>query len=212
MTVDSPNLPASTLPRRNPSAVASWVLLIVWLAGSAAAFWFMEMRDWRSFERSDAAFDAADAAQIERWYRSTTAFTLPAHAPFKLTFVHLYAPDCRCNRFVEPHLQRLIEHYQPLGVHFLAAPAHAPSAKAATPFDLPAILENHDALAAAGVDSSPAALIFDANGRLIYYGPYSDSAWCGSTGTLVEPALDRALFGLATVQRPRASRGCFCGW
>jgi hypothetical protein len=77
---------------------------------------------------------------------------------------------------------------------------------------LPAIHANDGTLAAAGINSSPAALIFDAHGRLIYYGPYSDSAWCGSTETLVEPVLDRALVGLATEKRPRASRGCFCGW
>jgi hypothetical protein len=211
MILNTLHMPASMILRRKSFAVASWLLLIVWLVGSAAAFWFMELRDWRSFESPAAAFDEVDEARVEQWYRSTAA-GMQGGARFKLTFVHLYDPDCRCNRFVEPHLQRLMERYQPLGVHFLAAPARNHSVNASVPFDLPAIREKRDALAAAGIKSSPAALIFDADGRLIYYGPYSDSAWCGSTGTLVEPVLERALLELVTLRRPQASRGCFCGW
>jgi hypothetical protein len=212
MSTESLNVPASTMPRRGPIAVASWALLIVWLGGSAASFWFMEMRDWRSFERAGAVFGDIDTARVEQWYRSNIDTMLAADARPKLTFIHLYNPDCGCNRFIDPHLKRLVGHYQSLGVKFVVAPAHAEVANAVTPVNLPAISATYSTLAAAGVNSSPAALIFDANGRLVYYGPYSDSAWCGSTANLVEPVLDRALSGLASARHPRASRGCLCGW
>jgi Domain of unknown function (DUF6436) len=212
MSIDPLNVPASTKPQRSPVAVASWALLIVWLGSSAASFWFMELRDWRSFGRADTVFGDIDTARVEDWYRSNID-TMPAAAAHpRLTLIHLYNPDCRCNRFVDPHLKRLVEHYQSLGVEFIAAPARAVAANAVTPVNLPAISATYSTLASAGVNSSPAALIFDANGRLIYYGPYSDSAWCGSTGNLVEPVLERALSGLASARHPRASRGCFCGW
>jgi Domain of unknown function (DUF6436) len=206
MATDALNISASMLPRRNALAVASWLLLLIWLSWSACAFWFMELRDWRSVGR--AAFDNVDAAQVEQWYRSNSGTASHGAAP--LTLVHLYNPGCPCNRFIEPQLRRLIEHYQPLGVRILAASARTAGTPA--PLELPAIHASDGALASAGIKSSPAALIFDANGRLIYYGPYSDSAWCGGSGTLVEPVLDRALIGLAAERRPRASRGCFCGW
>jgi len=214
MTANSLNVPALTMPRRHPLGAASWVLLILWLAGSAAGFWFMEISDWRSFKPADAAgaFDAVDASQVERWYRSNIGVEPRAGAAAKFTLIHLYNPACRCNRFTEPHLKRLIERYQARGVRFLAAPARAYAATAKTPFELPAIRSEDGALARAGVNSSPAALIFDADGRLLYYGPYSDSAWCGSAGALVEPVLDRAFSGLAPVMGLRASRGCFCEW
>lgn len=212
MSIDSLNVSASTMPQRTLVAVASWALLIVWLASSAASFWFMEHRDWRSFGGAESVFGDIDTARVEEWYRSNIDTTLAAGARPKLTLIHLYNPDCRCNRFADPHLKRLVEHYQSLGVKFFAAPAHAVVANAVTPVNLPAISATYSTLAAAGVNSSPAALIFDANGRLFYYGPYSDSAWCGSTANLVEPVLDRALSGLASARHPRASRGCFCGW
>jgi hypothetical protein len=211
MTIDSLTVPATSLPRGSPLAVASWALLIVWLGSSAACFWLMETGDWRPFGRADAALDAIDVPGVEEWYRSNSASTQAAGGHPRLTLVHLYNADCRCNRPVDPQLERLIEHFQPLGVEFFVVPSHALAASDVAPFNLPA-LSGHGTLAAAGVISSPAALIFDAHGRLIYYGPYSDSAWCGSTGTLVEPVLERALSGLVTVKRPRASRSCSCGW
>jgi hypothetical protein len=172
----------------------------------------MQLGDWRSFGPADTGFFDIDSARVEQWYRSNSGAFQSGGVPATLTFVHLYNPDCRCNRFVDPHLQRLIEHYASRGVRFVAAPSRPLDANSAAPLDLPAISAMQSTLVRAGVNSSPAALIFDANGRLVYYGPYSDSAWCGRTGTLVEPVLDSALSGLAQVRRPRASRGCFCKW
>ena len=212
MSIDSLIPPAPTLPPRSNLAALSWALLIVWLGSSVASFWLMEMRDWRSFGPGEVAFADIDTARVEAWYRSMRASLRPAGKWPALTVVHLYNADCRCNRFVEPHLKRLIEGYQTRGVQFLAAPAQPIAAHLPTPANLPVVAATRSTLAAAGVNSSPAALIFDAAGRLIYYGPYSDSAWCGSTGNLVEPVLERALSGLTSARRPRPSRGCFCGW
>jgi Domain of unknown function (DUF6436) len=212
MSIDSLNLPASTMPPRSALTMLSWALLIVWLISSVASFWLFELRDWRAFEPAGAAFADLDTAQVESWYRSTTDSMQAPGAPARFTLVHLYNPECRCNRFAEPHLKRLADHFQSLGVKFIAVPDRTVDVSMPAPAGLPVVVATHSALVAAGVKSSPAALIFDANGRLVYYGPYSDSAWCGSTGNLVEPVLDRALSGLATVRRPRASRGCFCGW
>ena len=204
MAAEPLNTAASTTPRSGPLAVLSWVLLIVWLGSSAATLWSMEVRDSRA--------DDVDTAGVEAWYQSNYGTPSQTGGPFKLTFVHLYNPDCRCNRLVDPNLKRLVERYQSRGVQFLAAPTHALDADAAAPLHLPTLSAKRGTLAAAGVKSAPAALIFDVNGRLMYYGPYSDSAWCGSTGSLVESVLDRALSGLATLKRPRASPGCSCGW
>jgi hypothetical protein len=163
-------------------------------------------------EIRDRGADVIDAASIEEWYRSNYRTASQAGAPLKLTLIHLFNPNCLCNRSAEANLQRLLERYRSRGVQFLAMPAHVLDASTVAPLGLPTLSARRSTLVAAGVKSAPAALIFDADGRLIYYGPYSDSAWCGSTGNLVEPVLDRALSGLATVKRPRASGGCYCGW
>jgi hypothetical protein len=203
---------------RNPLATsaAAWIALAVWLFGTVGALWFFELRDWRPFATQIVhVFDIGIDTQMDSWFR-TLGVNSHGSEPAKLTFVHLYNPDCRCNGFTERHLQLLINRYQSRGVRFVAAlsPRYVdlPSA-VAQPLGLPVIASSDNAMAAAGVNTAPAALIFDATGRLIYYGPYSDSAWCGSGGGLVEPVLDRALAG----RQPSgaaltAVRGCFCAW
>lgn len=205
--------PSITIPRQYHLAVGSWILLIAWLASSAAAFWYFELSDWRPFASAvTRPFASADAALAEQWFRSNVAPRSASEMPVRITLVHLYNPQCRCNRFTEPHLQRLKERYQSRGVRFLAAAAPKSAAIARAPLDMPLIRSKDGMLAAAGVDTAPAALIFDNDGRLLYYGPYSDSAWCGSAGTLVDTVLDRALSGAKTMTGISATRGCFCEW
>jgi hypothetical protein len=58
--------------------------------------------------------------------------------------------------------------------------------------------------------TGPSALVFDASGRLAYYGPYSATAMCGAGGGLVEEVLDGLLAGNAVALRPVSTLGCFC--
>jgi Domain of unknown function (DUF6436) len=207
---------ANAFLRRNPLAshAFAWLGLATWLLTAAAAFWWFELRDWRPFSTPGAPlFEMHGAAQAQIWFR--THVGVDASAPGHLTFVHLYSPNCRCNGNTEAHLQRLVDQYQSRGVRFLAALSPTFNDRAATsphPLGLPVVVSSDRLLSAAGVNTAPAALIFDAAGRLIYYGPYSDSAWCGSQGGLVEPILDRAL----TRRQPSGGapmvRGCFCAW
>jgi Domain of unknown function (DUF6436) len=199
--------------RRHHLAAGSWLVLIAWLTSSAAAFWYFELSDWRPFAAAGKpSFGSADAALVEQWFRSNIGLDAAPGMPVKLTFIHLFNPQCSCNRFTEPHLQRLKERYQSRGVRFLAVPAPNSPTAVRAPLDLPLIRPRDGMLAAAGIDTAPSALIFDDSGRLVYYGPYSDSAWCGSAGALVDGALDRALTGMKTMTGISAARGCFCGW
>jgi hypothetical protein len=60
------------------------------------------------------------------------------------------------------------------------------------------------------VASLPAAFVFGADGELLYFGPYSDAAWCGRSGARVERVIERALHGLPPLAPTAASWGCFC--
>jgi hypothetical protein len=62
----------------------------------------------------------------------------------------------------------------------------------------------------AWIEATPAALVFDAAGKLVYFGPYSDSARCGESGGLVERVLERVLDGQAPRPQPFYGGGCFC--
>ena len=191
----------------------AWLVLAVWLLGSIGTLWCYELRDWRPFSiRADRLFEI-DRAQTDLWFRLNMAAPANGSRPATLTLVHLYNPDCRCDAYTQRHLQRLMDRYQSQGVRFVAALTPRIAMRATLPHPLGIrTIASADRLLAAGGATAPAALIFDAAGRLIYYGPYSDSAWCGSEGGLVEPVLDRALAGQKPVDALPVIRGCFCPW
>lgn len=177
----------------------------------AFALWRFEMRDQRPFERSAVAlFDASSTAQAAAWY--STHIKVEGAAPPAATVVHLYRAGCSCNRFTEPHLARIVASYRDRGVRFVSV--RASTSKTADPGP-PGLEPMQDAVSTsipAWIDATPAALVFDAHGKLVYFGPYSDAAWCGASGGLVERVLDRTLAGKAPQPQPVYARGCYCNW
>lgn len=188
-----------------------WLVVGVWLASAAIGFWFFQLRDQHPFENEAAAvFDASGrAASAEAWYRSTSLAGAAGTSHVAATVVHVYRTGCACNRFTEPHLEKIIARYRQEGVRFVVASREQSTAHEASIGGLPQITipvqRDLDWL-----DSTPAALVYDAAGKLVYFGPYSSAAWCGTSGGLVERILDRLLAGQAPRLQPFYGSGCFC--
>ena len=151
--------------------------------------WF-QLRDQRPFEVARTArFDPQTrAAGAEAWLRDHSGSVI---ANTRATVVHLFTAECPCNRFTDPHRADIAARYAPQGVRFLTA--------AASELDLD------------WIDATPAALVYDASGRLVYFGPYSDAARCAQSGGLVEKVLDRVLTGDTPQLQAFYGGGCFCG-
>jgi hypothetical protein len=205
-------------PTRNHKRSAyAWAVASVWLAGTAYAFWSFELKHQRSFESAHTVlFDSGSRARsAESWFHSVVAPQLGSGNGHVATVVHIYSADCPCNRFTHPHLARIVAGYQHRGVSFVTAvrgsatPVAGGPASAAGPVGLQQV-----ALGAGGelawIEATPAALVFDATGKLVYFGPYSDSARCGESGGLVERVLERMLGGQAPRPQPFYGGGCFC--
>ncbi len=208
---------ANRISKRNTYA---WAIASVWLAGTAYAFWSFELKHQRSFESARTVlFDTGVRARsAEVWFRAMVAPRLGGTGARIATVVHIYSANCPCNRFTQPHLARIVAGYQHRGVNFVAAVSGPPAAavgdgvpgSSASPAGLQQV-ELHGGADLAWIEATPAALVFDADGRLVYFGPYSDSARCGTTGGLVERVLDRMLGGRAPHLQPFYGGGCFCG-
>jgi len=204
---------SACLPDESPAkrSLLPWIIVGLWLASAALGFWFSQLRDQRPFE-SDAVtvFDAgARAASAEDWYRSNFPAGTAASPHVAATVVHIYAAGCACNRFTDPHLARIVARYRQEGVRFAVASreqltAHVDSVGRLPQYTIP---ERRDL---EWLDSVPAALVYDARGRLVYFGPYSSAAWCGTSGGLVERVLDRLLAGQTPRLQPFYVSGCFC--
>ena len=196
-------------PRRRTGTYA-WAVVALWVAGTAYAFWTFELKHQRSFEsRRTVLFDSGSRARsAEAWFQAAVTPTLIHGGAGIATVVHVYSPGCPCNRYTHPHLARIMTRYQPQGVRFVAATRDVSDASAA-PDGLARVNLAGDNLA--WVEATPAALVFDAHGRLVYFGPYSDSGRCGdSGGGLVEKVLDRLLGGQIPRPQPFYGGGCFC--
>lgn len=174
-----------------------WLVLATWLVGAAYAVWFFELRYQRLFVSPAHAtlFESgAEAPSAEDWFRRSLGGPNIQGGMAGATVVHVYDANCPCNRFTEPHLAQIQAAYQQQHVKFVRV-ERSSSAGAGSP---------------RWIEATPAALVFDAQGKLVYFGPYSDRAACGTSNGLVERVLDQLLAG----QRPHPqlviSGGCFC--
>ena len=108
--------------------------------------------------------------------------------------VHVYRDGCDCNRFTDRHLAEIEARFRDSGVRFIRIKSGSASADGMPGW----------------VESMPAAFVFGADGELLYFGPYSDAAWCGRTGALVEGVIERALQGVPPLPPATTRWGCFC--
>jgi hypothetical protein len=160
--------------RHHERSAYAWAVVSVWLAATAYAFWSFELKHQRSFESAHTVlFDAGSRARsAQAWFLAVVAPGVGGRSGRVATVVNIYSANCPCNRVTQPHLARIVAGYQHRGVNFVTV--------ARGSIDL------------AWIEAAPAALVFDAAGRLVYFGPYSDSARCGESGAgLVERVLDR---------------------
>jgi hypothetical protein len=191
-----------------------WILVTVWLASAALGFWFFQLRDTRPFESDSVTlFDTqARAASAEAWFQSHLA---AGAGHMTATVVHVYKPGCACNRFTEPHLAKIVARYAQAGVRFVVATREQSAANEISTQTVSAVggLAQYAITDSPDLDwlaIAPAALVFTSAGKLVYFGPYSDAAWCGTSGGLIERILDRLLAGQTPRLQPFYGTGCFC--
>ncbi|MBB2496930.1 DUF6436 domain-containing protein [Aquipseudomonas ullengensis] len=190
-------LPAMPASRRK--TLLACLLAILWLGAMLAAFWWFEVRYIRPFADQTTLF-------------SGTELRLPAElaGPGPIRVVHFWDPACPCNVGNQQHLGELLNTFAPRGVEFYAVQ------KAGSHGRLPDNLQALKPLASLpgsdGLPASPAVAIWDQQGRLAYFGPYSEGALCTSSNSFIEPILEALAAGRAVRADSNLAVGCFCPW
>ncbi len=169
----------------------------------AAALWSLyqwyQARYIRPFDTATVLFDAS-------------GLHLPAElaGPGPIRVVHLWDPPCPCNVGNQQHLAELVQRYAARGVSF-----HVWQ-KPGSHGQLPAILAGLQPLrelpGAEHLPASPAVAIWDRDGKLAYFGPYSEGATCTSANSFVEPLLEALLAGRPVRSSGGLAVGCYCPW
>jgi len=170
--------------RHRPTLLACLLALLCAVGLWAAYDWF-QGRYIRPFSDQTALF-AGDV------------LSLPAElaGPGRIRLVHFWDPACPCNVGNQQHLSELVEHYGGAqGVDFYSVQKPLAS--------LPG---------AERITASPAVAIWDREGRLAYFGPYSEGATCNSGNSFIEPILKALSAGRAVNATHTMAVGCYCPW
>ncbi len=178
--------------------LASLLVLICAVVLWSAYDWF-QGRYLRAFSEHTAMF-SGDPLQ------------LPAElaGPGAIRLVHFWDPACPCNVGNQQHLAELIETYGPRGVEFYSVQ------RAGSHGQLPATLERLKPLehlpGAEQIPATPAVAIWDRNGRLAYFGPYSEGLTCNASNSFIEPILQALQEDRAVSATHTLAVGCYCPW
>jgi hypothetical protein len=175
------------------------LLLLLWGTAMLAAFWWYEARFIRSFSDQTALF-----------YGERLRLPAELAGPGPIRLVHFWDPACPCNVGNQQHLAELLEHYGPLGVSFYAV--QKPASKGQLPATLSALQALPDLEGSAQIPATPAVAIWDRDGQLAYFGPYSEGATCTSSNSFIEPILEALAANRPVSASNTLAVGCFCQW
>lgn len=166
----------------------SWAMAILalWLVLIIVAFWWFQFRNITDYDEYWASFDG----------KALLASKVVNDTGKPLVF-HFVDPGCSCSRFSYPHIEGLEQRY-----------ASAASFSEAGTF----AIEGVELPAEMMVPAGPAVAIWDQEGVLAYFGPYSGGAVCGEGADFVSSTLDQLKQGVNPQWINHEVVGCFCPW
>jgi len=182
-----------------PKTLLAAALAIAWLAALLYAFWWYQGRYLRTFDEQAVVFSGAQL-QLPP--------ALAGAGPVRL--VHFWDPACPCNVGNQQHLAELLERFGDAPVSFHVV--RKAGSRGSLPAPLAALQPLDELPGAAQIPSSPAVAIWDREGRLAYFGPYSEGAVCTSDNSFVEPIIEALLDGRRVEATHGLAVGCFCDW
>jgi hypothetical protein len=178
--------------------IALSLLAAIFAGGLWLAYDWFQGRYLRVFSEQTALF-AGDG------------LSLPAAlaGPGRIRLVHFWDPACPCNVANQQHLGELLERFGD-SVDFYALQ------KTGSHGQLPQNLKRLQILdslpGAEHISASPAVAIWDRDGKLAYFGPYSEGLTCNSGNSFIEPILQALSAGRAVDATHSMAVGCYCPW
>ena len=163
------------------------------------------------------AYTAFQARYLRPFDNQATLFDgsqlqLPAElaGPGPVRVVHFWDPACPCNVGNQQHLGDLVSQFAGHGVTFHVL--QKPGSHGQLPANLTALKPLAGLPGSEHLPASPAVAIWDRQGHLAYFGPYSEGAVCNASNSFVEPILKALLDGRQVSASNTLAVGCYCPW
>ena len=164
-----------------------------------------------------AAYDWFQGRYLRAFSEHTAVFSgdplrLPDNlaGPGAIRLVHFWDPACPCNVGNQQHLTELVEQYAPRGVEFYSV--QKPGSHGQLPSTLSHLKPISVLPGSEQIPASPAVAIWDRDGKLAYFGPYSEGLTCNSKNSFIEPILQALSEGRAVGATHTLAVGCYCPW
>jgi len=137
---------------------------------------------------------------------------LPAElaGPGPIRVVHFWDPACPCNVGNQQHLADLVSHFAGDGVSFHVL--QNPGSHGQLPANLSALKPLASLPGSEHLPASPAVAIWDRQGHLAYFGPYSEGAVCNASNSFIEPILKALIDNRQVTASNTLAVGCYCPW
>jgi hypothetical protein len=158
--------------------------IITWFVLMAMSFWWFEYRHWQSFSNINVTFNGRGLDHLFK--------LLPSGSSGKIRVVHFTDQACACSSYSRAHIE-----------------------------DLQGILTQTEQFTLSSLDSitdkisipaTPSVAVWDQQGELAYFGPYSGGAVCGEGSDFVSRVVDE----LNQHRNPKwinmLGIGCYCPW
>lgn len=168
------------------SHIVPVITIIVWLVTMLLGFWWFEYRYWQSFMGSNVTFNGALLKSLYKKINADNNY-LP-----EVTVVHFTDKDCPCSSYSREHIKNL----QPV-LEGSQQYVFTPKDSIMTGISIPAI---------------PSVAVWDKQGTLAYFGPYSSGAVCGLGDDFVTRVLNELKKKINPQWINMLGIGCYCPW
>lgn len=188
--------------QRKTRTFLSAALFALWLALIAIAYWYAEVRWWRPFVTEELAiFNGETLRELPPALANTG----------KVIVIHFLDDSCPCTRFTRSHLDALQGKLNNTRQFVLRRDSgKAPNLPQTTA--MTTVPTAYALTLGQYIPASPAVGIWDAQGKLAYFGPYTSGPVCGTGTSFVETALQVLKRGENPGFINTDATGCFCAW
>ncbi|MFJ4065610.1 DUF6436 domain-containing protein [Pseudomonas sp. NPDC089996] len=179
--------------------ICAAIALMIGIAVLWQAYSTFQSRYLRPFDNQTTLFDGS---QLQ----------LPPElaGPGPIRVVHFWDPACPCNVGNQQHLGDLMTQFADQGVSFHIV--QKPGTHGQLPTNLSSLQPIANVPGSEHLPASPAVAIWDHQGTLAYFGPYSEGAVCNASNSFIEPILKALLAGRNVTASNTLAVGCYCPW